>query len=232
MSEVFEALAAQGYEANVGFSGNYQPGNVLRIMEEGPDGKDQSLPTPVVFKWASDCFPGQQPRSAQFLLADSQGSSSASMALGVDEIARVLPSLKLDSKAVSNYQIKFEDMSVRTLAAGDLSGGFSEICVESLSRAIDAGDKPAWFSVVLETIVADGLSMEVEWKSDIDSTTKSSLTETAMNTLSQIATPDATGTQSATVGISMQDQRRTVLSTDRPVIVAYRMRPIQPRYED
>jgi len=230
MSQVFQLLSAQGYVPNVGFSGNYQPGNILRITEQGPDGKSRPLPTPVVFKWASDCFPGRKPRSEQFLVPDAQGSSSASIILGADEISRLLPSLKVDSRAASSYSIKLKETQVHTLASGDLSGAFADGCVKSLARAIESGDKPEWFAVVLEAIVAAGLSMEVQWRSDTDANARVSFTEAAQNALSQLSAGGGQDKQGVSVGIKTEDQQRTVLSTDKPVVVAYRIRPIQPSY--
>ncbi len=73
LGDIFEILERQGYQANVGLAGIYEPGNILQTTQAGLDGKPAALASPLVFAWGSDCFPGRTPHIAPFVLPDSQG---------------------------------------------------------------------------------------------------------------------------------------------------------------
>jgi len=71
LSDIFDLLEQQGYTANVGLSGIYEPGNLVQTTQEGSDGKPVALQSPIIFAWGSDCFPDRAPRIAPFVLSSS-----------------------------------------------------------------------------------------------------------------------------------------------------------------
>ena len=231
LTDLFALLTQQGYRANTGFSGNFEPGNIVRIAEAGPDGLGRPLATPVVFMWASDCFPGQAPRRTEFVIPESAGSSSAALTLGAGALRRWLPAFGIAESAASSYSLRLDDTAVQTFALGDLSGAFSDRCVRALEAAMKAGDAPAWFAIVVEAVIAEGLSMQVEWRGALDAGTRDSATEYVRDTLARL-TRSNEGAAANSARVEAQDTRRTVIAADGPLIVAYRARPIQPRYAD
>jgi hypothetical protein len=232
LTDLFAVLTQQGYETNAGFSGNLEPGNIVRIAEAGPDGLARPLATPVVFMWASDCFPGQAPRRSAFVLPESEGRVSAALTLGSGTLRRWLPAFGIAESTASSYSLTLDDTAVQTFALGDLSGAFSDRCVRALEAAIQAGDAPGWFAIVVEAVVAEGLSMQVEWRSALDAGTRDSATEYVRDTLAQLIRSNENAAAGNTARVEAEDRRRTVIAADGPLIVAYRARPIQPRYAD
>jgi len=230
LTDIFGSLGEHGYTPNIGFSGTFRPGNVVQVAEQSSDGKDRLLRTPLVFAWGSDCFPNQTPRTSEFTLPQTKGSSSASVTIGADAVNRLLPSLKIDTTGVVDYTLKIENTRVQTFAKADLSGAFSERCVAALREAIDGGDKVEWFQVVMESVVADGLSMELHWKANTAVEARRSLTDKVEKALAQVVTAkDKPGDDSAIkVGVAKADEKETILSATGLVIIGYRARPIQP----
>lgn len=232
LTDLFAVLEAQGYVANAGFSGNYQPGNIVRTAEQAPDGGERRLAQPVVFMWGTDCFEGSKSRDSAFVIADSEGSSTASLTLGSDALRRWLPAFSIADNAASSYSLSFENTHVQTFALADLSGAFSPRCVQALSGALAAGDAADWFAIVVEAVVADGLSMHVDWQSTLNAGARAAIAESARDALQQLTSAPQTPATSDNARIEIQDRERTVISAPGPLIVAYRVRPIQPRYGD
>jgi hypothetical protein len=228
-ADVFRLLESKGYTPNPGFSGLFRPGNVIQVTEEGVDGKEHPIASPLVFAWSDECFPGQVPRTQEFTIHQGTGSMDTGLKVSPQVATRLIPSLKLDSEAVADYSLKLENTRVQAFAKGDLSGGFSVSCVDKLKRAIRAGDKVDWFRLVLAAIVADAVTIEVHWKENISADTKLQLTRDAQSALESTGTSSASDKSSGVhVGITNNSNQKTTISATGLVIIGYQARPIQP----
>jgi len=233
VKDVFQILSEQGYSANIGFADDFEPGNVIQIAEGGVDGHDRVFATPLTFMWASDCFPAIKTRDSTFVVPESQGTSSASLTIDAAAMSRFVPSLNVGSTAVADFAIRFANPRVRTIPRGELSGSLSTKCVRALDREISTGDKVEWFQVIVESVVADGFSFEMTWKAGTSADVRRSVVEDTSGKLSRLADK---GTSNAiipagVVRVAQDDHQKTVLATDRPVVIAYRSRPIMPTPE-
>lgn len=229
MDDFFSSIDQRGYAPNIGFSGIFRPGNVIQVSEEGPDAKERPLVTPIVVAWADKCFPNLTPRTLEFTLPQFRGKSSADLALTGKMISRILPSLDVDNKAVSNYSLTLENVRIQTYAKTDLSSEFSAPCVATLRTAINGGDKVEWFRVVLEAIVADALTLQMDWNDNASMETREKVAENAGEVLNKSAV-NGTGGNAAElkVAVKTNDTKRTFVSARGFVIVGYRARPLQP----
>lgn len=231
---IFNILSRQGYIANIGFSGIYQPGNIIQTVETGQDGKETKLRTPIIFLWGSECFPGKKPKTSPFVLPDSSGISSASLNIGAELLGKLLPAVRLDSAVVADYSLKLENVHVRTFARADLSHQFSEKCVHALKEALDDGDKIEWFSVINEVVEVDSLRFELKWRSKTSVDARISAKNKVEDALA------AAVKESKRMGAALKGDIKSVVDNDRttvieaqaPVVIAYRARPLQPVYED
>ena len=232
MGDIFQLLEDQGFVANVGLSGVYAPGNVIQTTEAGPKG-GRPLPSPIVFLWGSDCFPGQTPRASNFVLPDSGERRTGSFSIGAQILTRLLPSLALDRAAVADYSLTLGNTEVQTFARADLSHQFSDKCVQSLVRAMDDGDAIDWFSVIVEAVVADSLSLEIRWRQGTSAGARTAQRDAAQSQLGSILQAATMGPLPVRVGVSLtaDTDKASVLRSDTPVIVGYRARPMQPVYE-
>lgn len=222
-------LKKQGYTPNVGFSGVFSPGNVVQVKEQGADGNEHSLVTPVVFLWSSDCFPGMTPKVDPYVLPQISGTRSASLNIGTKALSRFIPSLQTDNKAVIAYTLKVVNPHVHTFAKGIISGQFSQKCVQAYDRQIKAGDKPEWFAVIVDAIIADQLTLEIEWNANTSAEARAEATRQATGALSRIQKTTSAGDKSPEVSIRLksEDKERTVIAAEGAVIIAYRARPLQ-----
>jgi hypothetical protein len=226
---VFKILEDQGYTPNTGFSGAFSPGNVVQIKESGSNGQVRTLNTPVVFLWKSVCFPEVALRVDPFVLPQVHGTSTASLSIRAGALSKLLPSLKFDSDAAIDYTLKIESPHVYTLAKGDLSGRFSETCVQAYDRQLRAGDKPEWFAVILDAIVAEDLAFEIQWKAGTSAESRASATKQAVGALAQVLQKARAEKQAAALPVSLrtEEEEQTVIAAKGSVIVGYRARPLQ-----
>ncbi len=228
-ADVFGLLESKGYTPNPGFSGLFRPGNLIQVTELGAAEKEQPIPTPLLFAWGDECFPGRVPRSQEFTLPQGTGSFAASLNVGRETTARLLPSLNLRSEAVADYSLALENTRVLVFAKGDLSGGFSRECVSKLQRAIRAGDKIEWFRLILASVVADAVTLHIRWKDSSAADARNELAGIAKNTLAQtVATGSHTNGSDVKIGITNQSTRDTTISARGLVIIGYQARPMQP----
>ncbi len=230
--DILEILEDQGYSANLGFSGVFRPGNVVQIIETGPNGKDRTLLTPVLFLWGADCFPSIKPRIDPFVLPQTRGTSSALLTVGAKALAKLVPTLQLDSQAIADYRLQIENPRVHTLAKGDLSGRFSEKCVQAYDQQLSAGDKPEWFAVILDAIVAEKLAFEMEWKADTTAGMRAKVKKQAEDFLTRILKTAILGKRESGISVRLkrEDREHTVISAEGAVIVGYRARPLQRQW--
>ena len=233
LSDIFDILEQQGYEANVGLSGIYEPGNVLQTAQAGSDGQAVPLASPIIFAWGSDCFPDQSPRVAPFVLPDSQGAQANSISLGASMLSLFIPSLNFNRQSLANYHLDFENTSVYTFAKGDLSQQFSEKCVQSLARAIEAGENIELFAIIIESVIAEGMTLELNWQSGTAVEARTAQRNQAMQQLGSILSGYSEKLQGSSSGleVTQDNAKKSVIKTDNPVIIGYRIRPLQPVYK-
>jgi hypothetical protein len=227
--DFFVLLDQRGYTPNVGFSGVFRPGNIIQVSEQGSDVKDRQLATPLVVAWADKCFPGRTPRTLEFTLPEFRGQSSADLTLSGKMLSRMMPSLNLENNAVASYSLTLEDTRIQSFAKTDLSSEFSAPCVAALQTAIDGGEKVEWLRVVVEAIVADALTLQVDWKDNASMETRENVANTASKALSRTAAAsNADDNSELKVAVTKSDTKQTTVSAKGFVIIGYRARPLQP----
>lgn len=231
LRDIFRILNEQGYTANVGLSGIFRPGNVIQVMEGGPDRPERQLLSPLLFLWGSDCFPDAELRESYFALPEYAGASSASLSLEPSMLVRLLPKLRVESRAVADYSLKLENTRVQTIARADLSGRFSEKCVEALRQTLDDGDKIAWFAVVVEAVVSDSLAFEVRWKIDSSAEARAAFKNELQQSLASVGGEHGRS-GGLEVNLAADDEKKTVISAKGLVVIGYRARPMEPQYEE
>lgn len=226
---VCEILENQGYSCNASLSGTYRPGDVVQIKEAAPDSGERKLASPVIFLWGTDCFPGQTPRVAPFTLPQISGTSTASIGLNANELSGILSSLNLNSTATIDYNLKLENVTVQTLAKGDLSGKLAPKCIEALERQFRSQDKPEWFAVVLESVLADKLLLEINWNADTDADARASIVKSTKDDLiTLIKKGDSRSAENeSNVGVKSEDTKHTIIETNGSVVLGYRARSMQ-----
>jgi hypothetical protein len=181
--------------------------------------------------WRADCFPGQVPRTAPFVLPQSSGHSGSAFSLDAGVAQLLLPFLKFDRKVLSDYRVELGEGNVHTLAKGDLSRRLSARCVDALSKAIADGDGSDWFAVIVEAVVVDGLKIEVSWQTGSSAGARMNYLGLVQNQLAKALSAETQGGGGAGVELVTDDARRSVIRADGPVIVGYRARPLQPVFE-
>ena len=228
--DFFALLDQRGYTPNIGLSGVFRPGNVIQIAEQGDDAKDHRLVTPLVVAWANKCFPSLTPRTLEFTLPEFQGQSSADLTLSGNMLSRMMPALNFENNAVSKYSLTLQNTRIQSYAKTDLSSQFSAPCVASLQTAIDGGDKVEWLRVVIEAIVADALTLQVDWKDNASMQVREELANRAGQALNHTVAASNTDGSGAElkVAVTSSDTKSTTLSAKGFVIVGYRARPLQP----
>jgi hypothetical protein len=230
INDFFALLEQYGYTPNVGFSGVFRPGNIIQVSEQGSDGKSRNLSRPLVVAWAEECFPGRLPRNLEFTIPEVRGHSSAGLILDSNIMNRLMPSLNMQDNIVADYSLTLENTRVQTFAKSDLSTEFSEPCVAALRTAIKAGDKVEWFRVIMEAVVADALTLQLDWKDNTSVEARENATRNAGKVLAQ-AGGAAAGSGHASelkVGVTKNDENQTVISAKGLVVIGYRARSLEP----
>jgi hypothetical protein len=230
VGDIFSLVESQGYTPCVGFSGTFEPGNIIQVAERKSDDTEGLLEPPLVFMWAKDCFPGIQARDTTFVLPETSGTSSSALSVGIQAISRRIPSLNLNESAVVDYRLTFENVRMRTIPRGEISGKLSNECVSALNQEMATGDQIHWYRVIVEAIVADGISFEIKWKSGTKANVRNETVNKAMGNISKAVSSD-NGSE-LDLHIEQSDSGKTILYARRPVIVGYRARPMQPKTEN
>ncbi len=225
VGDLFAYLEDLGYTPNWGLSGIYQPGTVIQTVEEGPGGGTQALASPLVLVYADACFPDLAPRPALLPLPESSGEAAASLHLGGERLARLLPSFELGNEAIGGYRLEVERPQVSGFAKGELSGHLSATCVETLNRVRDDGDRLEWFQVIQEVVLAEALVFEIEWRSETSAKARAALAKRAGENLARTAGKGGRAA-SVEVAVAAVDAERTRLVAEGPVVLAYRPRPL------
>jgi hypothetical protein len=232
VNDIFALIAHQGYTPTVGFAGTYEPGNIIQVVESNSlaGGGERALEPPLVFMWASECFPGVEARDENFVIPQSGGSASAALTAGAPAISRVAPAISVKSNAVLDYRLAFNNVRVRTLARGEISGKLSDKCVAALNQETTTGDKINWYRTIVEAVVADGLSYEMHWKANTTADAREDVVEKATRSLANIADTNAKskGKSALELNITQNDTQKTVMSARGLIVIGYRARPMQP----
>ena len=234
LANFFSILEEQGYTPNVGFSGNYIPGNIIQIMERGADGKERRLTPPLVLLWKEQCFPGLESRKALYVLPESSGKKGAELNLGAEVIGTMLPVLQVDSAAAASYSMKLENTRVFSFARLDLSQNFSEQCVRTLEDDLRLGNKAEWYAVILEAIVVDAISFEINWRDNSTAAARNKVKDNAEKTLAALV-KQKSGTGQAVQGdvrLDIDSEKTTVINAAGEVIVGYRVRQLEPVFSE
>lgn len=228
-SDFLRGLAHEGYTPNGGLSSFFEPGNVIQVVEAGPGGKARALSPPVVVVWGSACFPGEAPRESAFALAEGSGRSARAFVLEGPAVLKLLPFASLEAVSIGEHRLTLENPRLRAFAKADLSQRLSPSCVESLARAMRAGDRPEWFAVVIEAVTVDRLRLEITWASRVGAAVRESVTTNAARVLD--AASGASAGRGAGASITAADETHTVIELTSAAVVAYRTRPLQAEYE-
>jgi hypothetical protein len=206
-------LRERGFTPNPGFASTFRPGDVLQIADvHGP------LPRPVLFLTREDCFPGFEPLRSPFALPRWSGKRSGSIDLTGSKVAKALPQLDLAGRGAKSYSLEIESPRVETFAKGQLSETFSPLCVQRFGRAIEAGDPAAWYVTVTETVVADALTLTLEWGAGTSGEAHAKLADAARKGL-----PSPKGT----VDVQLDSTEKTVLRAPGPLVLGYRYRAME-----
>lgn len=234
LTNFFSILETQGYKPNIGFSGNYAPGNIIQEMEKGDDGKEGPISPPLVVLWKENCFPAQVVRKTLYMLPESSAENNAQLNLGAEVIGRMMPVLQLDSAAASNYNMKFENAQVFSFAKLDLSQNFSEKCVRALTNDLRLGNKPEWYAVILEAIVVDAISFEINWSDNSTAAVRDKVKNNTEKTLTTLVKQKSVGGQPAqgAVSLGVDNKKTTVIKAAGEVIVGYRARQLEPIFTE
>lgn len=233
VKDLFALLAEQGFEPNVGLSAVFAPGNIVQTQTQGPGGA-QALVTPLVFAWGTDCFPGQVPQRSPFALPQSSGYQASGFRLGAQLLGELLPSLHFDRATVMQYQLELGNTEILTYAKADLSRQLAEPCVRALAQAMDDGDRIEWYAVVIEAVVTDSLELSIDWQSSASASARTAAVGSARQQLAGMMATGARGALpiDAAVGVVSNAANRSLLRARGPVVVGYRVRPLQPVYGD
>lgn len=223
-TDVFTLLSGLGYEANTGLSAMFQPGDVIQRLELGPDGTPRTLARPVVFQWSTECFPGLTP-------VESAAPFPSTGTLGWNGLPSLAPASDGGPGPVAAYGLRLRNPRVLTLAKGDISGKFSSACVNALKAALQAGDKMEWFETVVESVVADGVALEIAWKPEAPVVAREQATDAVQRAMAVTAAdraPDAPPqADTAAVTVASNDERAAVVQRQGLVVLGYRARPMQ-----
>jgi hypothetical protein len=206
-------LRERGFTPNPGFASTFRPGDVLQIADaHGP------LARPVLFLTREDCFPGFEPLRSAFALPRWSGKRSGSINLTGSKVAKALPQLDLAGSGAKSYSLEIERPSVETFAKGQLSETFSPLCVQRFGRAIKAGDSEAWYGTVTETVVADALTLTLEWEAGTSGDAHAKLADAARKGLLA---------QKGTADVRLDSKEKTILSATGPLVLGYLYRPME-----
>ncbi len=232
--DLFALLQQQGYEANIGFSGTYAPGNIIQIRGRGADGSEHPLNPPLVVLWRDQCFPGRTLRKSLYVLPESTGAQTAELTLGAELLGRMMPALQLDSSIGADFHMKFAGTHVLSFAKLDLSQQFSEQCVQALQADLLLGNAIEWYAVVLEAIAADSIDFTIDWRENASVAVRTTFKEKAAQALAAMVDQDkgaAGQVPKGSVSLAADSTKTTVIKAAGQVIVGYRYRPLQPVYE-
>jgi hypothetical protein len=207
-------LRERGFTPNPGFATTFRPGDVLQIADtKGP------LPRPILFLTREDCFPGAESLRSPFALPGWSGKRSSSIDLTGTKVARALPQLDLAGHGAKSYSLEIKGPRVETFAKGQLSESFSPLCVHRFGYAIEAGDPAAWYVTVTETVLADALTLTIEWEAGTSGEARARLADAARKGL-----PAPKGA----VDMKANSTEKSVLKAPGPLVLGFRYRAMEP----
>lgn len=213
-------LIQQGFIPNPGFTAVFRPGDVIQIAERDDQGRVRQLSRPVLFLKRESCFPGLSPGEVPFGMPAISGHRS--LTLDGARLGRVLPQLRVGGREIHAYSLVVENARVATFAKGELSEQFAPSCVESFARALAGGDLAAWFGTVVETVIADGLTLTVDWQAGTTGVARAAFRR---HTAGALPARGAVSTE-------LDSSEKTVLRAAGPLVLGYRYRPMEPVHEE
>lgn len=234
LDSFFSILEEQGYKPNIGFSGNYAPGNIIQVLEKAADGSPRQLSPPLVVLWKEQCFPEQVLRKSLYMLPQSSGERTAQLNLGAEVLGTMMPVLQLDSAAAASYNMKLENTRVFSFAKLDLSQNFSDQCVRNLKNDLRLGNKPEWYAVIIEAIVVDAISFEINWRDNSTLDARNKVKQDTKKTLGTIVKQNSSAAQpvQGTISLASDNKKTTVIKASGEVIVGYRARQLEPVFSE
>jgi hypothetical protein len=144
----------------------------------------------------------------------------------------MFPDFSIDSDAVVDYSLTMDNVQVRSFAKGDLSTALSYKCVQDLKTALESGDKIEWFKVILASVTADSLFMEIVWRAEAAAEVRKDIVSKAEKELAN-TTQSKTGIKvfpEVFMNVGNEDYKKTTLSSDGIVVLGYMTRSLQPKY--
>jgi len=220
-AELMASLRIQGFEPNVGFAAHYQPGTVIQLRKRDAGGEVRTLPRPEIVLWPDQCFPGIEPRPAPYPLPSRRGRRQTTIRLEAAQALRFLPALGI--AGAKQWEIEIASPQLLTFARLELDEKFSEFCLDGLERTFDADDDPSWFRTISEAVVADGMTITIDWQADADADVKAA---------AERAVEESLEPAEATVEVRLQSEERTVLAVDGRIVLAYRTFTMEPESYD
>jgi hypothetical protein len=209
---------------NPSLSGQYEPGALVRSTERRGD-KTVSLNRPTIVRWAPDCFPGIVLRRQEFPLPEIRGTSSGHLTLDTASTKFFLPQLNLGRRSASDVTLRLGKPQIITVASGQLSGQFSEMCVNTLNLALASGDRLDSFGVIVETVVATGLEFRVNWSDNVSGAARQDTRRHLENVIQSLAPAQQTSLRSSIKALG-SDTQSSILQTTEEVVLGYRVRPL------
>ena len=225
LNEALSRLRDAGYQLNSQLDDDYTPGTIVQVEEAMGAGATASrpLPSPVVLNWGDECF-ATHPRSRRFALSGCDQSSEVIFGVGADLGTAWAPRLSLQLREGASYQLGFGDVFKLTRAKGNMSNKFSDECVESYRVAVTR-DRPEWFKVVQETVVATGLKYEFRFQDQLGLEARVAVAKDAKEQLSKKFPGELFN-----IHFAEGSRGSHTLVVDGVVVLAYRLRPIEPIY--
>jgi hypothetical protein len=208
-------LLSQGFVPNPGFAATFRPGDVIQITETDGTGGARKLARPVLFLRREICFPGRSPGEVPFGLSTASGKRALTLDAG--RLGRLLPELQLRGGGTRSYSLAVDNLRVATFSRGELSERFAAPCVEAFGAALESGDRQAWFGTVTEAVVADALTLTIEWRAGTSGEARAALRQQV----------DGAWRGRGAVTAALDSTEKTVLRMTGPLVLGYRLRPME-----
>ncbi len=216
-------LESLGFTANPGLDATFVPGTVIQVAEADGLGGSVALRRPLVFLRGAECFPDLEPMVNVLPLPERSGRRTGNLELEGKDLARFLPELRLGGTGVKRYSLAVVRPRLLTFAKAELSEHFSSACVEEFATALAAGDRAEWFETIIEAVVADGLSITLQWEARTSGEARVEISK---------KTSEAMASSTTDVSTELDSHDTTVLQAEGTLVLGYRSRPMEPVEEE
>jgi hypothetical protein len=222
-----EYLENQGFEPNPGFTTKFPPGTVIQTVSRDQQGNPVEEATPRVFLSKDSCYPTIEATSADAVLPQSSGSNTRALNIDATTLSQYLPQLALDATIMDSYSMVIDNPKVLLIPRGEMLGNMSLQCRKTLTFALKDGDKIEWFKIIDEVMVAQGFSLQVNWKTKggaiVDIDTRKQELEKFQDVLSRGLGSEG---KEPLFQVSDSNDRFAELTTDKELIFAFKARPL------